>query len=202
MIFPDRYGPRNLTLERLRSTLRGRWHFWLLILLAKNSGDSEMTSRQANRFAVGFGLLGASVVLSACGGSTSVTGSEASSVPSFSISGPNGSIESGAELPANWPADVPTPTEIPLKQAVSVGVGMNASFSGPGDIVAIQAKLAERFKQNGFTTSGAFGGGGPSGGVSVYEKGNLKVQVTVLTQDGNVVVNEGVFSAGSDSPQN
>ncbi len=148
------------------------------------------TTRQTPRLAIaGVVLLSAAGLLAGCSSNSSQPSSDPTAVPSFSAGG----VQGGGTLPSDWPSDVPTPTQIPLKQAVSIGGGMNASFSGPGDLVAIQKDLAQRFKANGFTTSNEFGGGGSAGSVTVYEKPGLKVQVTAVSEGGNAVVSEGVY---------
>lgn len=162
-----------------------------------------MNARQISRVGtVAVAVLSAGLLLAGCGTGVSISSNGDTANPSFKVSVPGGSIEGGSTLPANWPSDVPTPTQIPLKQAVSINVGMTAIYEGPGDIQAIQADLASRFAANGFTTSAAFGAGGPQGGIAIYEKGGTKVQVTASVEGGNAVISEGVFFTDSPSPKN
>lgn len=162
-----------------------------------------MNARQAGRITAGaIAVLSTGMLLAGCASGVSVSSGGDPANPSFKVSGPGGSIEGGSTLPTDWPSDVPTPTQIPLKQAVSINLGMTAIFQGPGDIQAIQADLASRFAANGFTTSSSFGVGSAEGGIAVYEKGGTKVQVTAAVEGGNAVISEGVFFTNSASPKN
>lgn len=143
--------------------------------------------------AVGIAAIGVSVTLGACGGGTTI-----------STSGGNGNTVSTATLPADWPSDVPTPQGLTLKNAVGLntpgGRTYSGSWTGTGEAGTIYTQLSGQFTANGFTSSGAFGGasGSTGGGVSVWKKSNMTVQLTVATQDGKVVVNEtAVVSSGS-----
>ncbi|MEI8082006.1 MAG: hypothetical protein WCI74_09200 [Actinomycetes bacterium] len=148
------------------------------------------------------GILCLGALLAGCGGGTtvSINKSDPTAVPSISMSGPNGSLEVGGKLPSNWPSDVPTPTQIPLINAAAINAGMNATYRGTGDIVAIQNDLTARFLQNGFTQAANFNFGSASGGVVSYDKGGMKVQVVAAVEGGQAVVNETIVPSASAAP--
>lgn len=103
---------------------------------------------------------------------------------------------SDAKLPANWPSDVPVPP-LPVKNALEMqrpeGPVFTAVFQGPGDPGAAFATLNEQFVKAGFTSSTSLGSNS-GGGVAVWQKGDVRVQITVLTQDGQVVISENVMT--------
>lgn len=139
--------------------------------------------------------LGAVAGMTACSSSSTT---ENLPTPSISIptgaptDGGNPDISGGKSLPANWPSDVPTPTGLPVQGGGGYNGNLTAAFLGPADVKAVQAQLNSDFKKNGFTSSTSFGGG-DTGGVTLWTKGNQKVQVTVAQQDGKVAVSETII---------
>lgn len=110
-------------------------------------------------------------------------------------------VTADEQLPANWPSDVPVPP-LPVEKAVTVsmpaGPTFTAIFHGQGDPGAMFTSLNEQFKKAGFTSKSSFGSG-PSGGVAAWHKGNLTVQLTVTTQNGELIVNEVVITVPNAS---
>lgn len=148
-------------------------------------------SRKTRLLIASGAAIGAVGLLGACSVSAS-TGSSSDPTPNVSVSIPGGgSLEAGGSLPANWPSDVPTPN-LPVKGGVDVSIGMSAAFAGPGTVSAIQSELADAFEAQGWTSGTTFGG--DTGGVTVWEKGSRKVQVTMTTEGSNVAVSETILN--------
>lgn len=154
----------------------------------------------AGRALAGVGLAGAALGLAV--GLAACTGPSVTSSPTgVTISSSDGSITVGATMPPDWPANVPTPTGVVLKNAGSVnspGVKtITLVYQGEATPDAVSAQLDQAFKAAEFTKGASFGGS--SGGVTVWEQGNVKVQVTISVQDGQTVVSESavIESAGS-----
>ena len=103
-----------------------------------------------------------------------------------------GGAEAGKNLPSNWPSDVPTPSGMELQGGGSTGTAMSAAWLGTGDVKAVQTEMNGKFKNAGFTSETSFGGGN-IGGVTLWKKGTMKVQVTIAQQNGKVVVSETVL---------
>ncbi len=149
-----------------------------------------MRITRSQNIAIGFAAIGLVAVLGACGGGTTISTSGGDS--NDSKSGQN-----TATLPADWPSDVPTPTGLALKNAIALGTPEGRTFSGSwtgtGEAGAVYTEMTGKLTANGYTSSGAFDGGGSGsagGGVSAWKKGNTTIQLVVLTQDGKVIVNE------------
>lgn len=119
-------------------------------------------------------------------------GSEPTTLPVIESEAPGVQPEPGATLPGDWPTDIPTPAGLTLVNAVRLnspeGPTWSATYQGAGDPDAVYQATADDLRANGFTSDSAFDGG-PGGGVSTWTKGDVRVQLTVLTQDGQVGVN-------------
>lgn len=139
-------------------------------------------------------LAAAAVVLAMSGcARVSTTGPSATSSSSDNAAIPG--ITSDARLPSDWPSDVPVPP-LPVKNAVSIntpsGPTYTVVFQGEGDPGTLFTALNEQFRTAGFASQSSFGSG-PAGGVAVWSKGAVRVQIFVATQDGKVVVSENVM---------
>lgn len=133
--------------------------------------------------------------VSACSSSSSSDGSN----PTVSASFDGGSVNTGS-LPANWPKDVPTPQGLDYQGGAEISGNFNASWKGSGNVATITSALNSQFQANGWTTENNFGGG-DSGGVYTYKKGDYTVQLTIAKQDDStVVVNIGVVKTAGSSP--
>lgn len=117
-------------------------------------------------------------------------------VPIPGAPGSDGSVVGGAQLPQNWPSDVPVPSDVPLRSAVEInlpeGPSFTAVFGGPGDANAVNADLVKKFRDAGFTADASFGDGSVVG-LSVWKKGDLTVQVMVAKEGSDVVVSESIL---------
>lgn len=142
------------------------------------------------------GIVGVAAAFAFTGCSKSSTTTDAPS-PNISIPSELPSIDSGGGAvggkPNGWPSDVPVPATLALQGSGSISTATTGAWLGEGDIKAIQSQLTTDFKANGFTSNTSFGGG-DTGGVTLWEKGTQKVQVTVAQQDGKVAVSETIVN--------
>lgn len=102
-------------------------------------------------------------------------------------------------LPSDWPSDLPTTTGLPLVNATRLdspqGPTWSATWQGPGDPGQIDDELAADLSSAGFTQDGGLGGEG-DGGITTWTKGNMRLQLTVLAENGQVGVNITAVSQG------
>ncbi|MEI2716384.1 MAG: hypothetical protein V9E98_05210 [Candidatus Nanopelagicales bacterium] len=123
---------------------------------------------------------------------TGCAGPEPATLPVIESSAPGIEPAPGTSLPEDWPTDVPTPQGLPLVNAIRLnspeGPTWSATYQGDGDPDAVYQALSDDLRANGFTLDSGFGEG-PIGGVSAWTKGDVRVQLTVLTQDGQAAVN-------------
>lgn len=158
-----------------------------------------MQRRQAKLLGLGT-TVSLTIALTAC--STTVNIPPAPSV-SFTAPGVEGSVGEATTLPADWPSDVPVPTQLKLKAAAGfdtqAGKTMTAGYEGKANVSEVHRDLTDRFKAAGFKADASFGDGS-AGGISVWKKGDVTVQLTVAEQQGNVVVSESVVIANPSAP--
>lgn len=118
---------------------------------------------------------------------------------SINLPGGSGSFSGGgnAKLPAEWPADVPTPNGLALQGAGTVsgestkGRSMTASFKGTGNLSEIMADMNAKLKQAGYKSDADFNG--TEGGMAVWTKGTTKVQIVSQMEGADVTVVESVY---------
>ncbi len=107
---------------------------------------------------------------------------------------------SSATLPSDWPAGVPEPETLTRVNAIALdaaeGRTWSATYQGPGDATAVYDQLTNDLQANGFTSDGGLGGTG-DGGISTWTKGSMRVQVTVLTENGQVGANITALDQGT-----
>ncbi|MFN8125960.1 MAG: hypothetical protein U0R64_05565 [Candidatus Nanopelagicales bacterium] len=140
---------------------------------------------------VGVAALG----LAGCGGSEPTT----LPVPEATLTADAPTPDGTATLPADWPSDVPRPQGLALVNAIRLdgadGPTWSATYQGSGDAGKVYDEITKALESNGFTPDSTFGGG-PDGGVSSWTKGDMRVQATVLVQDGQVAVNLTALKSG------
>ncbi len=129
------------------------------------------------------------VVIAACGGSPPQTlpvTDETQAVDS------EPAPETSATLPADWPTDIPTPTDLTLVNAIKLdspeGPTWSGTWQGAGEPGQVYDEIAQSLVANGFTDEGGLGGSG-EGGITTFTKGEVRLQLTVLLEGGAVVVN-------------
>ncbi len=156
------------------------------------------------KFAVKSVAIAAVSVAAVAGLSACSTSSAPENLPTPSISVPTGAptndsgnvtgggAEAGKNLPSGWPSDVPTPSGLQLQGGGSAGNAMTGAWSGTGNVKAVYAEMKTKFANAGFKAETSFGNG-DAGGVTLWVKGDTKVQVTIADQNGKVVVSETVL---------
>lgn len=96
-------------------------------------------------------------------------------------------------LPADWPQGVPTAIGLSLVNAVKLdspqGPTWSATWQGSGDATEVYNELTDELRGAGFTEDSALAGGGGEGGISAWTRGTVRVQVTVLVENGQVGAN-------------
>lgn len=143
-------------------------------------------------------VLGAALTaatLVACGGGSPQT----LPVPDETV-GTDLAPDATATLPADWPADIPTPTGLTLVNAIKIdapeGPTWSGTWKGSGDPGQVYDEIAQELTANGFTDDGGLGGNG-EGGITTFTKGGVRLQLTVLLENGEVVANVTALDQGS-----
>jgi len=128
------------------------------------------------------GLSAAVGLLAGCGGSSS---SESNSTPpAAATSAGAGSDQSvSKQLPAAWPADIPKPTGLTLINSVTLPNAMSATYNGPGTEAAMKTQMYPGMEAAGWKEKS-----GLDGGVTVWEKGSQRMQMTMLPRGAEIGV--------------
>lgn len=138
----------------------------------------------------------ASFLLTACGGSPPSTLPVPDEGAPLTEQG-----EAVPTLPADWPQEVPTALGLTLVNAVKMdspqGPTWSATWQGSGDATEVYTDLTDELRAAGFSEDSALDGGGGEGGISAWTRGTVRVQVTVLVENGQVGANvTAIDSAG------
>lgn len=104
-------------------------------------------------------------------------------------------------LPADWPDDLPRPVGLTLVSATRLdspqGPTWSATWQGSGSAGDLYAELTEELRVAGFTEEDTLGGTEGEGGISTWNRGTMRLQLTVLAEDDQVGVNvTAINSAG------
>ncbi len=116
-------------------------------------------------------------LVAGCGGSTSTSNNPPPSSKSVPTSDGN------KQLPANWPADIPVPKGLSLTAATTIPNAMSITYTGPGTEAEMKAQMYPGMKAAGWTEKL-----GLDGGLSAWEKGTQRMQMTIVPQGSNVGV--------------
>ncbi len=152
------------------------------------------------RSAFGFAVLTAVVVGAAgCGSSsTSPTSSTSAQSPSSAEASPTGGSNSGATLPAGWPADIPVPAGLPLSRVIqspTTSTGKIAIYYGTGDKTAIDAQMMGGLKGAGYKMVSS---SNPNANISIssWKKGSTTVGLNINSAAGKVTCSVSVSPVG------
>lgn len=132
--------------------------------------------------------LATAVVLAACGGTPQTLPVTEETVGTDQVE------PTTATLPADWPSDIPTPTGLTLVNAIKIdapeGPTWSGTWQGGGDAGQVYDEIAADLTANGFTDEGGLGGtGSGEGGITTFTKGGVRLQLTVMVENGQVVAN-------------
>lgn len=142
------------------------------------------------------GVAAAGLLLTGCGGSTPST----LPVPEEPAAVEGVEPAPGATLPADWPSDIPTPASLTLVNAIKLdspqGPTWSGTWQGSGDPGQVYDELADAMRAAGYTDEGGIGGTG-EGGITTWVKNGMRVQLTVLLENGQVAVNITALNEGA-----
>lgn len=138
-------------------------------------------------------LVGCSSSTAPSAGSSNTAGSSVTGEPSPAAGEATTSPAPTVHPPADWPKDIPAPAGLTLQDVGTPQPGeppgnMSATFVGPGSEGAVEAALSEQFRRAGFVADRALGDS--AGGVTMWKKGSVSVQVVVFSQGKDVTVIE------------
>lgn len=143
--------------------------------------------RKLQAIALGTAGLATAFALTACSSSTSTPTSDPTPSENQSFSLGDTTVNTGGQLPSYWPSDVPTPKGLPYIAGAQLPKSVSANFNGASPSVAeVSSQLDADFKAQGWTSEANFGGGA-SGGVTSWKKGNQTAQVIIANEKGTTV---------------
>lgn len=143
--------------------------------------------RRIQALALGTAGLAAAFALTACSSSSSTPTSDPTPTENQSFSLGDSTVNTGGELPSYWPSDVPTPKGLAYAGGAQLQGSVSGSFNGSSPSAAeVGKQLDADFKAQGWTSEANFGGGS-SGGVTSWKKGNQTAQVIIANEKGTTV---------------